>query len=236
MKIYYCSTYEDMSQLCGDSIISDLKEKNGQFICAATGNSPKGTYAKLANTYQDDPGIFEKLRVIKLDEWGGISSNETTSCENFIQEKIIRPLKISGNRYISFERNPASPEKECERMHKEIQNNGPIDICILGLGKNGHIGFNEPANELTPFCHVARLSQESLQHQMVKTMKNLPAYGLTLGMADILQSKKIILLLTGSNKKSVIDKLLTKKITTHLPASFLWLHRNVECYIDLNTI
>lgn len=236
MKIQYCSDYEKMTQSCNDSLIADLKEKKRQFICAATGNSPKGVYEKLAITYKDEPGLFEKLKVIKLDEWGGIPASDPNSCETFIQERILRPLNISSNRYISFESNPASPEKECERIQKEIQKNGAIDICILGLGKNGHIGFNEPANELTPFCHVARLSDESLQHQMVNSMKNRPAYGLTLGMADILQSKKIILLLTGSNKKKVIDKLLTKQITPQLPASFLWLHQNVVCYVDSNAI
>uniref|UniRef100_UPI0035937362 6-phosphogluconolactonase n=1 Tax=Pricia sp. TaxID=2268138 RepID=UPI0035937362 len=114
--------------------------------------------------------------------------------------------------------------------------NGPIDICILGLGKNGHIGFNEPAKTLTPFCHVAKLSEKSLQHSMANTMKPKPAYGLTLGMADILRSKKIILLLTGSDKQDIIFKLLSKEITTQLPASFLWLHHDVSCFIDSNAL
>lgn len=225
-----------MSHLSCDSIISDLKENPKRLICAATGNSPLGLYKNFASIYKDEPEIFKELAIVKLDEWGGINSEELNSCETFILQKILGPLNISEDRYISFKSNPVSPEKECDRVQGQIQKKGTIDICILGLGQNGHIGFNEPAKVLTPNCHVAQLSQESLQHQMVNTMKNGPTYGLTLGMGDILQSKKIILLLTGSDKKSVIDKLLTKKITTYLPASFLWLHGNVECYIDLNAI
>ena len=236
MKIQRCSDYEEMSRSCCDAIIAALKEEKEQLLCTATGNSPKGVYQNLASTYQNEPELFEKLKIIKLDEWGGIPASNQNSCETFLQEKIIGPLKISDYRYISFESDPTSPEMECERIQKELVGNGPIDICILGLGKNGHIAFNEPANELSPFCHVARLSQQSLQHQMVTSMKNGPAYGLTLGMADILQSKKIILLLTGAGKKSVIEELMTKKITSYLPASFLWLHPDVTCYIDTSAI
>ena len=232
MKIHYCTDYGEMSRLSSDSIVSGLREKPGQLICAATGNSPMGIYRNLAASYLDEPEVFGKLRLIKLDEWGGIPSSDPNSCETFVQEKILQPLHISSDRYIAFKSDPASPKKECDRIQKEIRHNGPIDVCILGLGKNGHIGFNEPAETLAPYCHVARLSQQSLQHDMANTMKIKPSYGLTLGMGDILRSKKIILLLTGSDKAGVVAQLLSKQIKTQLPASFLWLHVNVECYID----
>ncbi len=201
-------------------------------MCTATGNSPVGVYRHLADAYLHEPKSFENVRILKLDEWGGIPFADPNSCETFIIEKLLRPLHISSDRYISFHSNPASPEMECERIQREIGRNGPIDICILGLGKNGHIGFNEPASTLTPFCHVAKLSEKSLQHTMAKTMKPKPHYGLTLGMANILRSKKILLLLAGPDKQHIISQLLAKRITTQLPASFLWLHPNVECYID----
>ncbi|APQ17702.1 galactosamine-6-phosphate isomerase [Maribacter hydrothermalis] len=236
MKIKYCSDYEEMSQLCSDSILTDLKKNNKQLICVATGNSPNGVYENLANAHKSEPSLFEKLKVIKLDEWGGISASDENSCETFIQKKILGPLQILSDRYISFESKPASPEEECVRIQNEIKRHGPIDTCILGLGKNGHIGFNEPGKALAPYCHVAKLSKESLRHEMTATMQKKPSYGLTLGMANILQSKKIVLLITGANKNSVIENLLTKTINPDLPASFLWLHQNVTCYIDSNAI
>ena len=236
MEIHYCNNYEQMSQQACDSVISDLKTRSKQLICIATGNSLEGTYNKLGNIYKIQPDYFKEISIIKLDEWGGISANDTNSCETYIRHKILQPLHISNDRFISFKSITASPEKECERIQKEIDDKGPIDICILGLGKNGHIGFNEPADSLSFNCHVAQLSLESLQHQMTNTMLKKPGYGLTLGMANILQSKKIILLITGSNKEKIIDKLLKGKITTHLPASFLWLHPNVECYIDSESL
>ncbi len=236
MKIQYCSDYDAMSQMSCDSIVSDLRKRQRHFICTATGNSPTGTYKKLAKVFNGHPKLFNELIITKLDEWGGIDSNEPSSCESYIQEKIVQPLAIPQNRYISFKSNPVSPKKECDRIQIEIQKKGPIDICILGLGQNGHIGFNEPSNTLTPNCHVAKLTTDSVNHQMINAQNKKPTYGLTLGMTDILQSKKIILLLTGSKKKEVIKKLLSKQITTNLPASFLWLHNQVECYIDTNSV
>lgn len=236
MNIEYCTDYEEMSQRCSNTIIEIVKENPDLLLCAATGNSPEGVYQNLAATFLQKPELFINLRIMKLDEWGGIPASDPNSCEAFLRQHILQPLNISAERYMSFEGNATSPEKECERIQAELQKNGPIDLCILGLGKNGHIGFNEPADALTPHCHVARLSQDSLQHQMANAMQNKPIYGLTLGMADILRSKKIVLLLTGSDKKHVIDRLLTQQVTTQLPASFLWLHPNVSCFVDLNAM
>ncbi len=232
MKIQYCVDYAEMSRLSSDTIVSGLKKKPGQSICTATGNSPMGVYQNLAAKCFNEPEIFEKLRIIKLDEWGGIPTTDPNSCETFIRDIILLPLHISSDRYISFKSDSTNPINECKRIQQELANNGPVDICILGLGTNGHIGFNEPAGVLIPFCHVAKLSENSLQHQMAHSMDRKPRYGLTLGMADILQSKKIILLVTGSEKQNVISHLLSKQITTQLPASFLWVHNDVECFID----
>lgn len=236
MNIKYCSDYNEMSQMACDSIVSGLKEKSRQLICKATGHSPAGTYDKLAEVYKIQPDIFRELAIVKLDEWGGIEPADASSCETYIQKKIIQPIQIPKERYISFRGNSVSPKKECSRIQLELKQKGPIELCVLGLGQNGHIGFNEPSNSLIPHCHVAKLSTDSLNHQMIKDLDFKPTYGMTLGMADILQSKKIILLVTGSEKKKVIKKLLSKEITTELPASFLWLHKQVACYIDSTSV
>ena len=236
MKLIHCADYGHMSRLCSDSIISALRVNDERLICTATGISPQSVYEHLVNHSEAEPGVFESLSVIKLDEWGGVPADDPGSCERFIREKLLRPLYITQDRYISFDGNSKNPQDECKRVQEQIARHGPIDICILGLGKNGHIGFNEPSSVLMPHCHVSQLSAESLQHQMVDKMGSKPEYGLTLGMADILQSKKIVLLVTGKSKKAVIQRLLSQEITTQLPASFLWLHPNAECYIDANAL
>ncbi|HEX9827715.1 MAG TPA: galactosamine-6-phosphate isomerase [Flavobacteriaceae bacterium] len=236
MNITYCENYDHMSQMAYDSIISDLKLKSGQLICTATGNSPTGVYEKLSALYKSNPEYFKAISIVKLDEWHGINANDPSSCETYIRHKILEPLHIPDDRFIAFKSDTDSPERECDRIQKEIAEKGPIDLCILGIGVNGHIGFNEPAESISAFCHVGELAKTSMRHQMVNDVKIKPRFGLTLGMADILHSKKIMLLITGAHKENITEQLLTKKITTHLPASLLWLHSNMECYIDSGSL
>lgn len=236
MKIIPCSDYDDMSQLAAKSVLAELKQYSGQLLCPASGNSAIGVYKKLDQAINEDPFIFRDLRILMLDEWYGLASKNPNSCDAFMQKHIIQPLSISKERYFSFDSNAPDPELECDQMAETLSKQGPIDICILGLGKNGHLGFNEPSENLSPHCHVAALSESSMEHAMIADMDNPPESGLTLGMEDILQSKKIILLLCGNSKREVIEKLLSKKINTQLPASLLWQHPNAECYLDLGAI
>ena len=232
MKIEYCRDYEEMSRAAFESFYSGLKTSPRTSICAASGHSPTGFYEKMVANYQEQSELYYAMQVVKLDEWFGVSADDPNSCEYYIQNKIILPLNITEDRYLSFKNNAVAPEAECMRVQKELDICEPLDVCVLGLGKNGHLGFNEPAATLSDVCHMSRLSETSVQHSMTKTMTNKPQYGLTVGMAEILRSKKIILLVTGVGKEDILAQLLTQKITSQLPVSFLWNHSNVECYID----
>jgi galactosamine-6-phosphate isomerase len=236
MKIDICDTYKDLSQKAKDIIVQEIKLNETLLLCAATGGSPTGTYDLLAIEYQENPGLFSKSRVFKLDEWGGIPMDSLGTCECYLQDHLIQPLKISESRYIGFNSNPEDPSKECDQIQERLNQQGPIDICILGLGMNGHLALNEPDLFLQPYCHVAKLSDTSLQHQMAAEMPVKPTYGLTLGMADILSSKMIIILINGTQKRAIVNKFLSQKITNSVPASFLWLHPNVVCLIEKDAI
>ena len=225
-----------MSQVAFESFYAGLKTSPRTSICAATGHSPTGFYIKMVANYQEESELYYAMQVVQLDEWFGVSAYDPNSCEHYIQNKIILPLNITEDRYLSFKNDAVAPEAECMRVQKELDIHEPLDVCVLGLGKNGHLGFNEPAATLSDVCHMSRLSETSMQHSMTKTMINKPQYGLTLGMKDILRSKKIILLVTGLGKEATIEQLLTQQITSQLPASFLWNHPNVECYIDSESI
>jgi len=225
-----------MSNACAEIILNDLAAKPNSLMALATGNSPLGVYNQLALKHKEEPQLFNKLRIIKLDEWGGIPLENPSTCESFLQQHFIKPLNISPDRYLSFGNHADDPETECERVQTVLKDHGPIDSCVLGIGKNGHLGFNEPAETLLPHCHVVQLAKTSQQHSMVESLSHNPTYGITLGMADILQSKKIVLLLTGEGKAATIEKFMTQKISTKLPASFLWLHPNVHCFVDRNVL
>jgi len=232
MHIIKCADYQEMSHRGASLILEALKKKPNLLICTATGSSPEGLYKELASLAHKDLEPFKQLRILKLDEWGGIPENHPVSCEYFLNKKLLGPLNIPRERYISFASDPDEPESECRRMHSEIKREGPIDICILGLGRNGHLGFNEPALKLESFCHVAALSAESLAHPMIASLEQKPCYGLTLGLKEILDSRLIIMLVSGKGKKHIAEKFLEAKVSTELPASFLWQHPQVECLVE----
>ena len=232
MNIISCSGYDEMSRLAAASVLADLKHNAELLLCATTGQSPLGLYKNLGLEYEKDADTFGKLRILMLDEWYGLGPDHPNAGYAYTLNHVIQPLSISKERFTYFESNAPDPDKECKRMDAFLEEQGPIDLCILGLGKNGHLGFNEPAESLSPHSHVARLSEMTKKHDMISGVDVQLEFGLTLGMADILQSKKIILLLTGALKRKVIEQLLTKEISTLLPASLLWLHPNVLCYLD----
>lgn len=232
MLVTYCSDYQEMSGHAASLVLEEIQEKPDLLLCVATGSSPEGLYRELAATASRKPDLFNRLRILKLDEWGGIPENHPASCEYYVNNEILMPLRIPRDRYISFASDPESLDLESGRIRSRILSEGPIDICILGLGKNGHLGLNEPAPMLKPYTHVTALTDTSLEHSMIASLEQKPAYGLTLGMQEILSSKKIIMLVAGKGKKQVAEKLMEGKISTHLPASFLWLHPHVECLVD----
>lgn len=232
MKINVLDSYEDLSMLAADILVSQLEEKKDLLFCAATGNSPDGVYSLITEEYQQRPELFDGLKVIKLDEWGGVPMEDPGTCESYLQSRLIKPLLLDSSRYISFQSDPEDPALECKRIQDQLENIGRIDVCLVGLGMNGHLALNEPGGFLEPDIHVATLSASSLTHSMVSEMNKKPSYGLTLGMRSILDSELIIMLVNGKKKKEIARAFLSGKVTTQLPASFLWLHPNVICCID----
>lgn len=232
MRLRYCDSYEETGVLGASCFMEVIRNRPNALVCTATGSSPTGLYRRLAMERDKDPRLFSNLRVIPLDEWVGLPSGDEGSCGTYIRRHITGPLHITSNRYFPFDPTTSALETETSRIRDVLQAQGPIDICILGLGKNGHLGFNEPDEALIPHCHVAQLSPASMKHAMVSGALDKPRRGLTLGIADILASKTIILLISGEGKQETVKRFLQPEITTRLPASFLWLHPNTYCFID----
>jgi galactosamine-6-phosphate isomerase len=223
--------HETMSQAAVDDIVRQLEQQPDALLCLATGQSPMRAYAMLAARGQAEPRLAERVRILKLDEWGGLAMDDPASSETWLRQALVTPLGLES-RYAGFDSRPADPEAECANISRWLQQNGPIDICVLGLGLNGHLGFNEPAAELRPHAHVATLSEASLKHSMVAGQRSRPTCGLTLGMADLLQSRRVLLLVSGASKREPMRRLLRGDITTEFPATFLHLHGNTRLVCD----
>jgi galactosamine-6-phosphate isomerase len=176
--------------------------------------------------------LFARLRVLQIDEWAGLPRGNPASCAVDLRKKLAQPLRIGRERLITFRSDAPDLRRECDRVAHWLGREGPIDLCILGLGGNGHVAMNEPADRLVPNVHVARLAEASRHHALLAGVAQKPRYGLTLGMGDILRSRRILLLVSGRNKRAVLKRLLQPVVTPRLPASFLWLHPDVTILCD----
>ncbi len=231
LKPQVFADHEAVSRHAADRIVDRLRQEPAALLCLACGATPIRTYELLAQQGSREPSLFAKCRVIKLDEWGGLPPGDPATCEVQLRSKLIEPLRLH-ERYVSFNSQPQDPKAECARVANWLLEHGPIDTCVLGLGVNGHIGFNEPAAYLEPHAHVAQLSQASLEHAMLGQTTHRPIYGLTLGMADLVQSRQVLLLVTSSAKREALHRFLTGPITTEFPASMLQLHPNFAVLCD----
>ena len=221
-----------MSQAAAEIIVGQAMENPRMLLCLATGASPSRTYELLVSKGRAQPKLFDQIRILKLDEWGGLARDDAGSCEAYLRERVIGPLGISEDQFFGFANDAASPEAECNRLQRWLSENGPINCCLLGLGANGHLGLNEPGRALSPFAHRAALSQESVGHSMLQASAHKPAYGLTLGMTEILQSRQILLLVNGERKRRQLRRLMSKQVACDFPASFLWLHAHTTLLCD----
>lgn len=221
-----------MSRLAAEMIVEELRHKPDLLLCAAAGSTPTRCYALLAEARRREPQAFAQLRILKLDEWGGLPADDPATCEAYLRRHLIEPLEIGEGRYITFDSNAPDPRQECERVRNLLAEQAPIDLCLLGLGVNGHLGLNEPAAALQPFLHVTRLADSSRQHSMLDVAARRPEYGMTLGMAEILAARKVVLLVSGASKREPLARLRAPHVSTTFPASLLWLHRDVTCFYD----
>jgi len=232
MNLHRCKNYKEMSALAAELVFGEIEKSPDLLFCAASGGSPRGLYKHMVERSKLDADFFSEMNIIKLDEWVGLPADSSFSSEYDIQEKLLKPIQHDLTRYISFDSQTKNPQIECDRIQDELEESGPIDICILGIGVNGHLALNEPAEFLQTYCHVSKLSESTLSSGMIEKVGLPLAEGMTLGMGNIFESKKLILLVTGKGKKEIVNQFLTKKITNELPASLLWLHPNAEVILD----
>jgi galactosamine-6-phosphate isomerase len=231
MRIEYFNDYTQLSKKASSVVRKEVSKKSDLLLCASSGSSPGGLYKEMVDISENDPELFLEIRILQLDEWWRVPHNSKGTSEHYLRSALIDPMGIRDDRYISFLSSTIDPEKECFKIQSLLLRKGPIDLCILGMGKNGQIGFNESGQELEPHCHLATLSEESRAHEMMKHATEKPAYGFTLGIKDILSSRRILLLVSGSGKKEATRHLLSGQITTRCPATFLRLHDQVDCLI-----
>ena len=236
MNFHFFSDFESMSNKGFELIKKEIENKPNLFFCVASGGSPSGTYAQLAAYKGVHAEFGSQLRVIKLDEWGGLEAGSPFTSELDVQQKFVQPMGIPKDRYWTIDPTTSDPEGACLKMEQVMEREGPLDICILGIGVNGHIALNEPGETHQLPYHVCELAASTLANGMLKTLKQPPSFGMTIGLRGIMQSKLILLFIAGSGKKDAFERLKDPKVSGQFPASFLWLHPNVQVLVDQRAI
>ena len=232
MRIERALDYDDMSRRAARDVVGEVRRQPELLLGVATGDSPTGTYERLARERAKRPALFRGVRVLALDEWLGLAPRHAVACETYVRDRILGPLGIRGSSYQGFRSGARNREAEVGRVSGWLRRHGPMDLCILGLGRNGHLLMNEPAAAFDPGAHVARLAASTRRHPTLQAAGANPRFGYTLGLADVLQSKRILLLVSGRHKRAPLRRMLEGRVTTKCPASFLWLHGDVTVYCD----
>jgi galactosamine-6-phosphate isomerase len=221
-----------MSRAAAGYVLRELKRRPSLLLGVVSGATPTRTYAHLARKRAAVPGLFRRLRVLKLDEWLGLPARDPATSEAYVRANVLGPLGVARSRYQGWEAAPADPGAEGRRISRWLQRHGPMDVCLLGLGRNGHLLMNEPAAALDPGPHRARLAPSTRRHSMLESLRTPPRYGLTLGLGDILASRKVLLLVSGRHKAAALRRTLAGRVSTRCPASLLWLHPDATVYHD----
>jgi glucosamine-6-phosphate deaminase len=216
-------------------IAQALREKPDVVLGLPTGRSPVATYAELGRMHARGEADFARASTFNLDEFAGIDWSHPGSFRRFMDEHLFGRVNVDPQR-IHF-LNGAAPdlEQECARYEAAIAAAGGIDLQLLGIGSNGHIGFNEPGEELVAPTHRVTLHDLTRRDNAALfggDPRNVPTEALSMGMGTILKSRTLVLIASGERKAQCIERAIRGPLTTRLPASFLQTHRNVELYLD----
>jgi glucosamine-6-phosphate deaminase len=200
-----------------------------------TGRTPVPLYAELVARYRSGAVDFARATTFNLDEFVGLPAGDPRSYRAFMERHLFDAVNLSPRRIHFLNGQAQDLEAECRRYERQIARAGGIDLLVLGLGANGHIGFNEPADVLVAATHCTRLTPVTRRANAAlfdHRVRDVPSHALSMGMATILRARRIVLLATGSAKASIVRRLVCGGITPRLPASFLQLHAAAEVWLD----
>lgn len=237
MRIIVCNNYEELSKTAAKMVASQLLLKPDSVIGLPTGSTPVGMYAKLSEMYKNKEVDFSQAVTFNLDEYYPIDRENSQSYYYFMNENLYSKVNLKPENIHIPDGGAKDATIECENYDKLIEQNGGIDLQVLGIGNNGHVGFNEPAGELNDRTHLTGLSEDTIiaNSRFFNSADEVPRHALTVGMATILMARKIILLVSGKSKSESLKRLLTGKISTAVPATMLNLHRDTVIITDRET-
>lgn len=234
MKVIVTKNYEELSRLAAGHVADLLKSKPDAVLGLPTGSTPLGMYKELIAMNQKGELSFKGVTTFNLDEYEGLDRNDSNSYYRFMLDNFFSHIDIDGSKTNIPDAMSSDIPKECLKYEKKIEKAGGIDLMILGIGNNGHIGFNEPASYFAGITHRVKLHEETIQanSRFFSDIDSVPTYAITMGIKSIMHCRSIMLLASGKAKAEAIKKTLEGPITPDVPASVLQLHRDLTIIID----
>jgi len=230
-SVLVCENYDDLSSSAADLVVARIAENPALNLLAATGRTPMGLYAELVR--RKDAIDASRLRVFQLDEYAGVGIEDRRSLLGWLVRSLTAPLGIPEERIVRLPTD-VDPDEACAAFVEELREAGGFDLAVLGIGANGHVGFNEPPSDATAPTRPVELSDAS-----VKTSAgywgdaaDVPQRALTVGMRELLASREILLLASGASKRSIVRRALHGAVTPEVPASYLQQAGRVTAFVD----
>lgn len=234
IRIIITGNYSDMSRKAANIISAQITLKPDSVLGLATGSTPIGTYERLIEQYKDGDLDFSAIHTVNLDEYQGLTRDNDQSYYHFMNEHLFRHVNIDLNNTNIPDGTQTDTEKECERYNNVISNMGGIDMQLLGLGQNGHIGFNEPADTFSGGTHLVALTQSTIDAnaRFFKSIDEVPKFSYTMGIGQIMSARKILVVVNGKAKAEILKKLMCEPVNPMVPASILQFHPDVVIIAD----
>ena len=234
MKVVIVKDYHELSFKAAQLITEQITKKRNSVFGLATGSTPEGMYKELIRLNQEAKVDFSQVITFNLDEYYGLSLEHPQSYYFFMWNKFFKHINIKKENIHLLNGITENIDKECVQYEDLIKKSGGIDLQVLGIGDNGHIGFNEPDISLNTQTHLVNLRAKTIQanSRFFSNVQEMPKQAITMGIGTIMRAKKIILLANGKRKARVIKKTIDGPITTKVPASVLQLHNDVTIIVD----
>ena len=236
MKLIETATYEKLSRSAANLISAQVILKPDSVLGLATGSSPLGTYRQLIDWYKKGDVDFDKVISINLDEYVGLSAKDEQSYRRFMNENFFDHINIRQENTFVPDGCAKNLDAACKAYDAHIEAVGGIDLQLLGIGLDGHIGFNEPDDVFVKNTHVVALDPSTIKAnaRFFEKEEQVPRRAITMGMVSIMQAKKIVLIANGAAKRDILEKAFFGPITPRIPASILQLHPDITVIYSEN--
>lgn len=234
MKIIRAKDYKDMSRKAANIISAQIIMKPNCVLGLATGSTPIGTYDQLVDWYDKGDLDFSEVTTVNLDEYKGLTRENEQSYYYFMNDKLFSRVNINKDRTFLPDGMEPDSDKACRDYNKIIASVGGVDLQLLGLGHNGHIGFNEPGMAFEAETHCVNLTESTMKanQRFFASMDEVPKQAYTMGIKTIMQAKKILIVISGEDKAEIVKEAFFGPITPKVQASVLQLHNDVIVVAD----